>query len=49
MKNYTVGIKNTDLKKTIRAKNELEAKLEYCKQQGLIYRVYANKLVVDKT
>jgi len=47
MKNYTVRIKNTDLKKTIKAKNELEARLIYCKQQGLIYRVYANKLIVE--
>jgi len=47
MKNYTVRIKNTDLKKTIRAKNELEARLKYCRWQGFNYRVYANKLVVD--
>ena len=48
MKNYTVKIKSTDLKKTIRAKSELEAGLKFCKQQGLLYRVYCNKLEVVK-
>jgi hypothetical protein len=46
---YKVKIKNTNLSKTIKAKTELEAKTKYCEERGFNYRVFANKLEVEKT
>lgn len=43
---YQVKIKNTNITKTVRASNELEARAKYCKERGFNYRVFANKLEV---
>jgi len=48
MKKYLISIKDTDIGLTLMAKNELEARLKFCKKRGLVYRVYANKLAVKK-
>jgi len=48
MKIYKVKIKDGGREQTIKAKSELEAGLKFCKQQGLLYRVYCNKLEVVK-
>lgn len=45
---YTVKIAGTDKEKTIEARNELEAKVKYCQEEGLLYRVYMGKLEVTK-
>jgi len=45
---YTVKIKGTDTGKTIKASTELEAKTKYCQGRGFNYRVFANKLEVEK-
>lgn len=43
---FRVTITGTDRLKTIEARNELEAKLKYCQEEGLLYRVYMGKLEV---
>ena len=43
---YKVKIKDTDIIKTVKASNELEARVKYCKEQGFDYRVFACKLEV---
>jgi hypothetical protein len=43
---YKVSIKGTDIEKIIKASNELEARVKYCKEQGFNFRVFANKLEV---
>jgi hypothetical protein len=44
MKAYNVKIKNTDERETIRAGSDLEAKVRFCEENGLAYRVFADKL-----
>ncbi len=46
---YTVKLKGTDRSKTVKASTELEARTKYCQEQGFNYRVFANKLEVEKT
>jgi len=43
---YIITLKNTGLKKTVIASNELAARAKYCEEQGFNYRVFANKLEV---
>lgn len=45
---YKVSVRETDLKDTVRAKNELEARAKFCEDRGLLYRVFANKLEVEE-
>lgn len=45
---YEVKIKDTKLKDTIKAKNELEAKVKFCKKKKFDYRVYAPMLKAKK-
>ena len=45
---YKVRLKNAGQEKTVRASNELEARAKYCEEQGFNYRVFANKLEVEK-
>jgi hypothetical protein len=46
---YRVKIKGTRLAENIKAATELEAKTKYCEERGFNYRVFANKLEVEKT
>jgi hypothetical protein len=43
---YHIGIKGGARLDKVKAKTELEAKVNYCKERGLDYRLYANKLEV---
>jgi len=45
---YRVKIKGADTAKNIKASTELEAKTKYCEERGFNYRVFANKLEVEK-
>ena len=45
---YRVKIKGTRLAKNIKATTELEARTKYCEERGFNYRVFANKLEVEK-
>jgi len=50
MKTYKVKIKNSTRAETIKASNELEAKVKYCEKKGFSYRHLAGKLeVIGKT
>jgi hypothetical protein len=49
MTNYTVSLRDTNTKKVIRANNELDAKVKFCQKENFDYRVFANKLEVEKT
>jgi len=50
MKTYKVKIKDGGKEQTIKAKNELEAKVLFCEKNGFIYRHLAGKLEVrDQT
>lgn len=44
---YRVWIKGWN-KKDIKASNELEARVKYCEGQGFNYKIYANKLKIEK-
>lgn len=46
MKKYKVKIKETTKEETIKAKSELEAKVKFCQEKDLAYRVFFNKLEV---
>jgi len=46
MKKYKVKIKEGKKAETIKAKSELEAKIKYCQEKDLTYRVFFNKLEV---
>lgn len=46
MKTYKVKIKDCGKEQTIKAKNELEAKVLFCKKNNLSYRHFAGKLEV---
>jgi hypothetical protein len=43
---YHIGIKGGARLDQVKAKTELEARVKFCKERGLDYRVYANKLEV---
>lgn len=43
---YHIGIKGGETFKQVKAKTELEARVKYCKERGLDYRVYSNKLEI---
>lgn len=45
---YKVKIKGTKLATTVKASTELEARTKYCEERGFNYRVFANKLEVEK-
>lgn len=45
---YKVSVRDTGLKDTVQARNELEAKAKFCADQGFLYRVFANKLEVEQ-
>lgn len=45
---YKVKIKGTGSAKMIKASTELEARTKYCEERGFNYRVFANKLEVEK-
>jgi len=49
MKQYKVKIKNSEKSETIKAKSELEARVKFCENNNLIYRVYAGNLEVKDT
>jgi len=48
MKKFKVKIKNADKAKIIKADNELEARIRFCQDNDLLYRVYANKIDIKK-
>lgn len=43
---YLIGLKKSNKFTEIKAKSELEARVNYCKERGLMYRVFANKLEI---
>jgi len=45
---YKIKLKHINRVKAIEAKTELEAKVKYCEQNKLNYRVYANKLETEQ-
>lgn len=45
---YRIKLKGTDIARDIKAATELEARLKYCEERGFNYRVFANKLEVEK-
>lgn len=48
MTKYKVKIKGGDKEETINAKSELEAKVKFCQEKDLEYRVFFNKLDAKK-
>ena len=46
MKKYKVKIKETEKAETVKAKSELEAKVKFCQDKDLPYRLFFNKLEV---
>jgi hypothetical protein len=48
MRKYKVKIRGGGKKQTIKAKTELEAKVLFCRKNGLSYRHLASKLEVAK-
>lgn len=45
---YKVTMTGSNKQTVIIAKSELEAKIKYCQQEKLLYRVYLNKLTVEE-
>ena len=45
---YIVRLKHARTGEAVNASNELEARAKYCEDKGFNYRVYANKLEVEK-
>jgi hypothetical protein len=43
---FLIGIKETGKFTKIKAKSELEARVKFCKERGLNYRVYCNALEI---